>query len=342
MIILNIIIYEAENSIFIYLERSEIMNYKNLAIMITNRCDINCGMCCEGQVNNSDMTEVDMLNFLMTLNEEPSIENIAITGGEPFLKLGLMEEIIKISKKNNKNTSVITNANWCVSFDKTYEVLSKLKSLGLGSIGISYDEFHQKYVDAEKIRNILKTCELLKLRTNIQICITKDSDIGPLLNQLKTELDKVIINFIYCMDVGRAKANIPNSQLIYKQYDENILCQKGGSLLIGNDGKVFPCCSPMAYNLDIDLGNISELNTIQNVLKKIKNNIFLLMLRNYGFKYFLDKSKLLNITLPEKIVSPCDICAIFLSRNNMYKILPYILQDIENIKLGRNPYEGGY
>lgn len=318
------------------------MNYKTLAIMVTNKCDISCGMCCEGHINNSDMPSSKILNFLMTLDEGTPIENIAITGGEPFLKIGLMEEIIKISKKHNKNTSVITNANWCVSFDNTYEVLSKLKSLGLGSIGISYDEFHQKYVGVEKIRNILKVCEKLKLRTNIQICITKDSDIGLLLNPLKGELDKAIINFIYCMDVGRAKENIQNCQLIYKEYDETILCQKGGSLLIGNDGKVFPCCSPIAYNLDIDLGNISELNTIQKVLKQINNNVFLLMLRNYGFKYFLDKAKILNITLPEEIVSPCDICEIFLSRNNMYKILPYILQDIENSKLGRNSYKRSY
>ena len=318
------------------------MNYKTLAIMITSKCDINCGMCCEGDVNDIDIAEVDMLKFLMTLDEETPIENIAITGGEPFLKVDLMEEIIKVSKKHNKNTSVITNANWCVNIENTYEILSKLKSLGLDYIGISYDEFHQKYVDVEKIRNILKVCELLKLRTNIQICITKDSDIGVLLNQLKTELNNVIINFIYCMDVGRAKANIQSSQLIYKQYDETILCQKGGSLLIGNDGKIFPCCSPMAYELDIDLGNISEFNTIQKVLKQINNNIFLLMLRNYGFKYFLDKAKLLNIKLPEKIVSPCDICAIFLSGGNIYKILPYILQDIENNKLGRNSYKRSY
>lgn len=315
------------------------MNYNTLAIMLTNKCDINCGMCCEGCIDNEDLSEEILLQFLSSLSEEGPIKNIAITGGEAFLRFSLMEKVIKYSKSLGKNVSVITNANWCESYCYTYNKLEKIKKLGLDTIGVSYDEFHKKYVSEDKIKNIIRASKDLALNINMQICITKDTDIGLILNNFKDDLDKVLVNFIPCMYVGKAKINISKEKFLLKEYNGDIVCQKAGSLLIDNSGEIYPCCSPMAYNLGIKLGNIENYSSINEVLKRINENIYFLMLRNYGFKYYIDKARYLDITLPDKIVSPCDICSILFKNSNLFKLLPLIREDLNDNKLGRNIYK---
>lgn len=302
-----------------------------MAISLTDKCDINCNMCCEKNNVESNIDKDYIFKFLESIDEAPFINNISFTGGEPFLEMEFLKDALRISKFFNKKTSVITNGNWSDNYSHSIDLLSDLNNIGLDTLGISYDDFHGEFVNVRKIINILKACDKLKMKSYIQICITKDTDIGGLLNDIKAYLNNSIINVIFCMNVGRTNDIDFIDKLIYKKYTDDILCQKGGSFLIGNSGKIYPCCSPMTYDIDLELGNIKDRNTIKNVLKAINNNLYLFMLRNFGFKYFINMSKQLDLNLPVKIVTPCDICAVLLKKNNLYKILPYIVEDYNKI-----------
>lgn len=308
------------------------MKYNTLAVAITNKCDLSCEMCCERghkfSVENRANFQKNILEYIESTENEDRIRSIALTGGEVFLEKELMQEIIRTAKKCHKNTSILTNGNWCNDLETAIDEIEILKKAGLDMLGISYDRFHKQYVSDEKIINILKACKKNNIPTSIQMCLEKDTSLDEILGNIKEYLGNTTLSFVNCMPVGGGET-ISEQKMIRKAYDNDILCQKGSSFLISYDGKVFPCCSPMAYQLDIDLGNISEDKSVRKTLERLQNNVYLYMLRNYGFSFYLEVAKKIKLELPDKIVSPCEICAIVLSPSNRFKFLPYIFEKID-------------
>lgn len=308
------------------------MNYNTLAIAITDKCDISCGMCCEKEHKYSLVEckefKKNILDYVKTVKNTDMVKYVALTGGEVFQEKELMKEILKIAKECNKKTSIITNGNWCRDYETALYEIGELKKVGLDTMGISYDSYHKEYVNEMKVINIINACKKVGISCNVQICLDKDTSLDAVLGEIKEYLTGVTVGFVNCMPVGGGK-KINSEKIMRRFYDHDILCQKASGFLISYDGKIYPCCSPMAYQLDLDLGNIKEERDISLTLRRLQKNIFLYMLRNYGFRFYIETAQKVNIRLPDKIVSPCEICAIVFSRENIYKFLPYIFEKIK-------------
>lgn len=127
------------------------MKYKTIAISITNECNINCKMCCLSKNKNISLDIDAISNYIISSKNISSVEAIAFTGGEPFLKMNHLKQLISLSNSVNKKTTVITNGFWASNLKSTIEILSEMKMLGLRTIGISYDEFHAKLIPKKNI-----------------------------------------------------------------------------------------------------------------------------------------------------------------------------------------------
>ena len=57
---------------------------QNLALIITNKCNLNCSHCLRGEKNDNCMSD---RVIEATLDQVKSIGNLAINGGEPTLSL---------------------------------------------------------------------------------------------------------------------------------------------------------------------------------------------------------------------------------------------------------------
>ena len=71
---------------------------QNLALNITDNCNLECSHCLRGKSCNNNMSD-DVIEA--TLSQVKGIGNLSINGGEPTLAIGQIEKIIDYILKNN-------------------------------------------------------------------------------------------------------------------------------------------------------------------------------------------------------------------------------------------------
>src|SRR5690606_4974330 len=112
------------------------LNY--LRLSVTDRCNFRCYYCMpEEGVNFSD--KKDLLSFeelenLTLLFTDLGVNKIRITGGEPFVRKGIMAFLENISR-NDKLKQITVTSNGTLTKDQ----MNQLKSLGILKINISLD-----------------------------------------------------------------------------------------------------------------------------------------------------------------------------------------------------------
>ncbi|HAU87748.1 MAG TPA: hypothetical protein DCW90_20355 [Lachnospiraceae bacterium] len=303
------------------------MRYKTIGIALCKKCNAECSMCCISATPKSEeKLELCLVKkYLDDVENIESISTIGITGGEVFLFYDELKELILYIREKGKFATVVTNGFWATDYIHTFSRLQDLKQCGLNGITISYDTFHEEYVSVEKVRNILQVSKILKIPAVIQTIIIKGSCNQRWINELSDDLQDVKISFTGCYQVGRAKERIKQESIIRNTEVGGLYCRKNGEYSVTSDGSIWPCCSPYITETALKLGSISDEINVSKTLKKIRKNMILFMLRNYGFDFFIDiAEKELHMELPDKVASSCELCALLFREETIHLFIPYI------------------
>jgi len=135
-------------------------NLRSMVILVTMRCNCNCAHCFYFTRNSKpDPIDPDVIEeALKSIDEEHNIQNVHFAGGEPLYYYEVMRECIECCKNFGiHNFSLSTNGIWASDPDITHKKMTELRELGVNSIGVSADSFHQRVVPIENVFNILKT-----------------------------------------------------------------------------------------------------------------------------------------------------------------------------------------
>ncbi|MGV2805061.1 SPASM domain-containing protein [Clostridium perfringens] len=179
--------------------------YLSLTIAPTLECNFACPYCYEKGHRYSEMDEniqKDLINFLDNFSNIKNI-NISWYGGEPLLKLDLLESITKqiLDKLHNTNfnANIVTNGYYL-----TKENAIRLKNINVSHVQVTLDgnkETHDKRRillngngTFEKIlNNIKESCEILPIVIRINVDKENVTNIFSLIELLKKEnlLNKV-------------------------------------------------------------------------------------------------------------------------------------------------------
>jgi hypothetical protein len=134
------------------------------------------------------------------------------------------------------------------------------------------------------------------------------------------------------LPVGGAVKNLKEIDYIKYHIGETCLnCSYEGNLVVKYDGKIYPCCNQCVVQTALAVGDYKEDN-YQQTLYNIKNNGLLFLLRTEGLFPFIEYARTkLNIVLPNKIVSSCELCKLFFSKENINKFAPFVREKINFI-----------
>ncbi|MDY6229092.1 MAG: radical SAM protein [Clostridium sp.] len=306
------------------------MNYNSIGITIGNKCNASCEICCmsSNPQSNSIISIEEIKKYLESIKNNNNIRVISFTGGEVFLYYNQLKELILFVNECDKVSTITTNGFWAKDLNSTIEILNELKLLGLGGITVSYDEFHQKYIPITNINNILIAGKEVDLPVSIQSVIIKRS-VNKWIDSLSDNLVNTSITFVPCFPVGEAQRNIDNNQYIREKSLYGLKCRKNGAYSVTADGNIWPCCSPYITETALLLGNIADDKTVDNTIRKLRTNIILYCLRNYGFDIFIDYAREnLSIDLPEKVISSCELCGIIFKKEYIKKFIPYLKEKL--------------
>ncbi len=130
------------------------INYARISI--TDRCNLRCRYCMpEAGIDKKECQDVlryEKIDEIISVLEKIGINKIRFTGGEPLVRLGVVDFIVKCMEKYKSiDFYLTTNA---INFDK-YALI--LKNAGLKGINISLDTFSE-----DKFREITRGGDLDK------------------------------------------------------------------------------------------------------------------------------------------------------------------------------------
>lgn len=132
-------------------------------IMLSYRCSNTCRHClyrCSPQHPNEWMSMAMAERVFTALSQEPQLQAIHIAGGEPFLRVDLLEEVVRLAREMGIPIEYVeTNAFWCADPRKTRDTLQRLKDAGLPGILISVSMFHNEFVPFKRTRNCVEAAE---------------------------------------------------------------------------------------------------------------------------------------------------------------------------------------
>ncbi|MBC7553324.1 MAG: GTP 3',8-cyclase MoaA [Taibaiella sp.] len=203
------------------------INYLRLAV--TDRCNLRCFYCMP-EKGNVWLERKDLLSFeemlrLCRLAVTMGIEKIRITGGEPFVRKGIMAFLTDLSNTKGLNELTITTNGVL-----TAPLVPELKKIGIKSVNLSLDTLDRDRFLAithrDELANVLATMEAL-LRHGLEVKLNavvmegqNIQDILPLVQLTKN--NKVTVRFIEEMPFNGGETHYPTLNWDHKKIYDTI------------------------------------------------------------------------------------------------------------------------
>ncbi len=177
------------------------VNYLRLAV--TDRCNLRCFYCMPEEginfVEKKELLSYEELEQLITIFAELGVSKVRITGGEPFVRKGLMEFLEKLV-----NIPGITNVPITTNGTTTRKHLNDLVKLGINSFNLSLDTLDKKrFFDItrrdyfDEVYACMEEMIDRKLNVKLNAVVMKDKNIEDILTMVALTKDKdIAVRFI--------------------------------------------------------------------------------------------------------------------------------------------------
>ena len=212
------------------------INY--LRISITDRCNFNCKYCVPKepslQVAHSEVASYEEILQLVDIAVDLGITKVRITGGEPFVRkgiLGFLEKLCQIKELND--ISITTNASLL-----NKEKLQRLWDMGITRLNFSLDTLKAdkfSYITGrDKFSRVFDTIHIARdigfSPIKINVVVLKGINDDEIADLAAISIEQPFqIRFIEYMPMGNS--NIDNNQQVLTPYIKQTIESKFGELI---------------------------------------------------------------------------------------------------------------
>lgn len=295
-----------------------------LGLLVTSKCNIICRHCCnDSHPKQQGSVRFENLALLVEMaGEIPSIKEVGISGGEPFLFLPLLKRLIEFAKSRGLTSAVTTNGFWATSKDRAVALLSELKACGLGTISISTSVFHQEFIDLLTVVTAARSAIEVGVVAKVNYVSTASVSLDELRIALGDLSNKVEIVVMPCIATGRGARNVSEKELPRTLAAPHGNCREHfKKLAVDALGNVYPCCSPGGFTEPLLMGN-ANVSSLRSVIDRSASNKLLAILEAVGPQFFLPFLQAAAVPgLPERFSDQCDLCNTMLSSERYLPIV---------------------
>ena len=152
--------------------------------MVTRRCNMSCGHCSVESAPGirGEPEEAELLEWVRAA-AAAGVRSIRLTGGEPMLRAATVLRLVRECRRLGMATTVNSNGFWGRSTFEARRQLRALKRAGLGSMIVSYDQYHAEFQGAEPTLRIADAAD--RLSVPIRITTVRGSDETPLTDVVR-------------------------------------------------------------------------------------------------------------------------------------------------------------
>jgi len=177
------------------------INYLRLAV--TDRCNLRCFYCMPENgiryVNRKDLLTFEEMHRMIRVLSKMGVSKLRITGGEPFLRKGIMDFLGGVSKLEGiEQIHITTNGTF------TQEFIPQLEDMGVKSINLSLDSLDkQRFFEItrrDEFDQVMETYRALldsSIRVKINAVVMEGRNIEDIYSMIElTRTDDVAVRFI--------------------------------------------------------------------------------------------------------------------------------------------------
>lgn len=269
-----------------------------------NQCDMQCKFCF-GQMNRKYSQE-DIINTFKSIVKLTNSVNLA--GGEIFLNIDLLRELVEIGVRNNIQLSLITNGYILSNNLDDHRVRYIINNVK--QIGVSIDSFNrltnvdmgrhvsEKIVSLEKLKALREVCNKFRTKLKINTVVTQanlNEELGKKIKLIKPDVWKVIQVVSddpnVKIDNSMFEAFITTNKLDNNMKPEYSSKMRSSYIMVNNEGVLY-----------YDGNHIDEINVNEIIEVYTRNpaSAFYKILESYGinidyyFERYLADGKLIS------------------------------------------------
>lgn len=288
-------------------------------------CNLKCPHCFVSKTKKT-LKSKDAISFLETCKGS-TVRKIGFSGGEPFLCMDFLTDVISYAVDNAYNFDrIMTNGIWWQTKEELIEKLTIIRDAGYdGKIGLSYDSFH-----GQKISQIKTFCQAVfeifgKTSLEIQSVISQfqfDVKNLELLGkgfgcEAEYNIDKSTgagMIFLKGKDVFIPVSRQPQSFLSNdtrawksdKWFKDDFCEGPGQVLFVHPDGNIAPCCGFANENPELFIGTIKQ--DFDTIMHQASKNPMLKICYNDGLSKQIKELKKKGVDIPGKTGDICAFC----------------------------------
>ena len=299
-------------------DQSKLKRWRYAGLMLTYKCPAACRFCyyyCSPQAGGlmETQTAIEAWEGLARIAGENA--KVHITGGEPFLYFDRLFDIMQ--QANSLGLTPVdvieTNAGWAVDQTDIADKLRCLDALGLNRLKISWDAFHEEFIDLDSVKQLIATAQKILGPERVLVRWEKHLENPTGIRQAdENARQKILCEALAsdpCRFTGRAADELahlatqyPIEHFVGKSCRNALLSAKG--IHIDPAGNVFSGqCSGMI------VGNVGQtpLDQLWKTFEPDKSD-FWQALYNAGPAEFLTAAREQGYQPREKYASKCHLC----------------------------------
>jgi organic radical activating enzyme len=272
------------------------VTFKSLVVENTTHCNAKCSMCYQSVgpkgLDQWGRAALNPEEVERVIREAISIKSLGrrfhIAGGESFLKIDEVIHLIKVAREVGfTNISTTTNAFWAKKTERADEICRRIKTAGLTSMEVSWDYWHQPYINAQAIDNCILACARFNIQLNLRVLTTRSHSAEEALRHLNSRSLDLTGEISSCpvFPTGRAKNEIP-AEDIFSSGDLSGSCHHMLNLTVNALGNVAPCCAGADQTDGLSFGNIRK-QSIAEIAERMQASPLLRVLVFQGVSSFL-------------------------------------------------------
>lgn len=142
----------------------------SFAFHVTYTCPLACAHCCfSSSPSNRDRLPVEHIVKTIRQLDHENIRMVAFTGGEPFLLGKGLVEVVRTANDLGFVTRIVTSAYFGKTPEIAHERLDELRTAGLDELSISWDDYHEEFVEFTCVHNVFWAAKKLGILTAVNI-----------------------------------------------------------------------------------------------------------------------------------------------------------------------------
>ena len=265
---------------------------ETLALMPTWHCDVACHHCVfESSPRLTRTLDLEpALDAIAQAAAVTSARRVTLSGGEPFLRADYLLAIAEAAAAAGLVFRVVSNGTFGRDEKAASALLAQLKAIGVESVSISWDAFHEQFIEPGAVAGAIRACRKLGISVRLTAVVTRAHDLGAALSALGEEGFELPATQVKCLPVGRARKKVKAHDLLpAAQHERARACGSDfDTLALTPDGGAYPCCAVGGFTEGITLGKFPD-SSIAQLLARRDRELKWVALSAQGPRFFSDR-----------------------------------------------------